>query len=153
MKKLILLALALPSLASAQTLGDRAAELRDAALNGDTVAWDILEGLTTEVGQRLAGTEAEARARDWAVRRLTALGFANVHVEPFDMPVWVRGEERAEIVSPFPQRLVADRARQFAARRRRRGSRPRWSASTASPRWRRRPTRRCAAGSSSSTII
>src|SRR5215210_1803389 len=81
------------------------AALRDAALKDD-IAWDIVEGLTTEVGQRLAGTEAEARARDWAVRRLTALGFSNVHVEPFDMPVWVRGEERAEIVSPFPQSLV-----------------------------------------------
>ncbi|HYJ29918.1 MAG TPA: M28 family peptidase, partial [Allosphingosinicella sp.] len=52
------------------------------------------------------GTEAEARARQWAVARLTALGFSNVHVEPFEMDVWVRGEERAEIVSPFPQRLV-----------------------------------------------
>src|SRR3954462_11550261 len=106
MKKLILLAAALPSLATAQPIADRAAVLRDAALQSDTVAWDLVEGLTTEVGQRLAGTEAEARARDWAVRRLTALGFSNIHIEPFDMPVWVRGEEHAEIVSPFPQRLV-----------------------------------------------
>ena len=30
----------------------------------DDVAWDIVEGLTTEVGPRQAGTEAEARARD-----------------------------------------------------------------------------------------
>jgi hypothetical protein len=37
---------------------------------------------------------------------LKALGFANVHIEAYDMPVWVRGEERAEIVSPFPQKLV-----------------------------------------------
>jgi hypothetical protein len=70
------------------------------------VGYDIVEGLTTEVGQRLAGTEAEARARTWAVARLKALGFANVRVEPFDMPVWVRGAETAEIVAPFPQRLV-----------------------------------------------
>src|SRR3954454_23422708 len=34
------------------------------------------------------------------------MGFANVHVEPFDMPVWTRGAEGAEIVSPFPQKLV-----------------------------------------------
>ncbi|TMJ19175.1 MAG: M20/M25/M40 family metallo-hydrolase [Alphaproteobacteria bacterium] len=105
MKKLLLLAVALPSLAFAQTAPDPAA-LRDAALNGDTIAWDMVEGLTTEIGQRQAGTEAEARARDWAVRHLTALGFSNVRVEPFDMPVWIRGEERAEIVSPFPQSLV-----------------------------------------------
>jgi len=70
------------------------------------IGYDIVEGLTTEVGQRLAGTEAEARGRDWAVTRLKALGFANVHVEPFDMPVWVRGAESVEVVSPFPQKLV-----------------------------------------------
>ncbi|MEM8826303.1 MAG: M28 family peptidase, partial [Pseudomonadota bacterium] len=52
------------------------------------------------------GTEAEARARDWAVERLNALGFDDVRVETFDMPVWVRGEERAEIVAPFPQPLT-----------------------------------------------
>ncbi|HKC03105.1 MAG TPA: M20/M25/M40 family metallo-hydrolase [Sphingomicrobium sp.] len=83
----------------------KVAALRDAALKDD-YAWDIVEGLTTEVGQRLAATEAEARARDWAIKRLTAMGFSNVHVEPFEMPVWTRGAEAAEIVSPFPQKLV-----------------------------------------------
>ena len=80
--------------------------LRDNALANDHYAWDVVEGLTTEVGQRLAATDAEARARDWAVRRLTAMGFSNVHVEPFNMPVWIRGAESAEILSPFPQKLV-----------------------------------------------
>ena len=84
----------------------RVAALRDDALTNDHYAWDIVEGLTTEVGQRLAATEAEQRARDWAVRKLTAMGFSNVHIEPFDMPVWTRGAESAEIVSPFPQKLV-----------------------------------------------
>jgi hypothetical protein len=70
------------------------------------LGYSIVEGLTTEIGQRLAGTEAEERARDWAVQRLKALGFANVHVEPFDMPVWVRGIETAEVIAPFPQKLV-----------------------------------------------
>ena len=84
----------------------KVAALRDNALENDHYAWDIVEGLTTEVGQRLAATEAEARARDWAVRRLKAMGFSNVHVEPFEMPVWTRGAESAEIVSPFPQKLV-----------------------------------------------
>jgi hypothetical protein len=107
MKTLILAAaLALPALpAPAQRAQDQAERLRDAALEDD-LAYEITEGLTTEVGQRAAGTEAEARARDWAVRRLKALGFSNVRVEPFDMPVWVRGDERAEIVAPFPQKLV-----------------------------------------------
>ena len=84
----------------------KVAALRDFVLDNDHYAWDIVEGLTTEVGQRLAATDAEARARDWAVRRLTAMGFKNVHVEPFTMPAWIRGPESAEIVSPFPQKLV-----------------------------------------------
>jgi Zn-dependent M28 family amino/carboxypeptidase len=96
-------ALALPFPALAQTPPDVAA-LRNAALKDDT-AWDITEGLTTEVGPRLAGTEAEARARAWAVKKLTALGFHNVRIEPFQMATWVRGIETAEIVSPFPQKL------------------------------------------------
>ncbi len=80
------------------------AKLRDAALK-DEVAYDIVEGMTTEVGQRLAGTEAEARARTWSVAKLKALGFKNVRIETYRMPVWVRGTETAEIVSPFPQKL------------------------------------------------
>lgn len=84
----------------------KVASLRDSALDRDQYAWDIVEGLTTEVGPRLAGTEAEARARDWAVKKLTAMGFANVRAEPFDMPVWSRGRESAEILAPFAQPMV-----------------------------------------------
>ena len=101
-----LLAAASPLASQTLPSPDQVAALRDKANDGDHYAWDIVEGLTTEVGPRLAGTEAEARARDWAVKKLTAMGFANVHVEPFTVPVWLRGAETAEIVSPFPQRLV-----------------------------------------------
>jgi carboxypeptidase Q len=68
-----------------------------AAAPAPDTAWDIVEGLTTDVGPRLAGTDAEASARTWAVERLKALGFSNVHIEPFSMPVWVRGEERGRL--------------------------------------------------------
>ncbi len=104
-KILFALAMALAAPAAGQTVPSQVQELRAAALH-DEYAWDITEGLTTEVGQRLAGTEAEARARDWAVARLKALGFSNVRVEPFDMPTWTRGYESAEVLSPFPQKLV-----------------------------------------------
>jgi carboxypeptidase Q len=103
MKNLLLLAAALPAFAFAAPADDTA-KLRDAALN-DTLALEIVEGLTTEVGPRLAGTEAEARARNWAMKRLKALGFANVRIETFDMPVWVRGAEKAFITVPFGQEL------------------------------------------------
>ncbi|MHA6723696.1 M20/M25/M40 family metallo-hydrolase [Sphingomonas sp. RS2018] len=105
MKRILLAAaaaLALPATAAAQ--GQDVAALRDAAMQDD-VAWNITEGLTTEIGPRLAGTDDEARARDWAVKKLKGLGFSNVRVEPFTMPVWVRGIETGEVVSPFPQKL------------------------------------------------
>ena len=100
----------LSSTAIAQTTAppspERVAELRDDALENDRLAWDLVEGLTTEIGPRLAGSEAEARAREWAVARLRGLGFSNVRVETFDVPYWERGIERAEILSPYPQPLV-----------------------------------------------
>ncbi len=72
----------------------------------DNAGYRIVESLTTEIGPRLAGTDAEARARDWAVRLLSRSGFDEVRVEPFEVPLWLRGIERAEILSPFPQPLA-----------------------------------------------
>lgn len=79
--------------------------LQDKALQDD-VAYNIVEGLTTEIGPRQAGTEAEARARDWAVAKLKTLGFSNIRIEPYMMPTWIRGQETAAVVSPFPQKLA-----------------------------------------------
>src|SRR4051794_25912626 len=81
------------------------ASLQHAALR-DELGYNLVEDITTELGPRLDGTPAEARARDWAVARLRSLGFANVHVEPFTISSWTRGPEAAEIVAPYPQRLV-----------------------------------------------
>jgi Peptidase family M28 len=75
------------------------------ALN-DPAAFDFVESLTTEIGQRLAGTEAHRRAVAWAEARLKAAGFENVHSEPFTFPAWIRGAESAEIIGSVPQRLV-----------------------------------------------
>ncbi len=55
----------------------------------------------------MAGTDAEAAARRWAVQRLQSMGFVNVREERFDMPVWVRGAEEAWLTGPFlPQKLA-----------------------------------------------
>jgi len=82
------------------------ASIRDKALQSDSFAYDIVEGLTTEIGPRQGGTEAEARARTWSVSKLKALGFDNVRIEEYQMPTWVRGEETAAIVASFPQKLA-----------------------------------------------
>ena len=70
------------------------------------LGYQIIESLTTEVGQRLAGTEAEARARDWGIAKFKELGFKNVRIEPFQVDHWERHSEHAEITSPFPQKLT-----------------------------------------------
>ncbi|MEO1472813.1 MAG: M20/M25/M40 family metallo-hydrolase [Pseudomonadota bacterium] len=72
----------------------------------DDFGLDFVEGLTTDVGQRLAGSDAEARSRAWSVAKLEALGFANVRIEEFDIPFWSRLSESASVVSPAPQNLV-----------------------------------------------
>ncbi len=77
--------------------------LQAAALDSDR-AYAIVESLVTEVGPRLAGSEAEARARDWAVAMLRANGFTNVRVEPFTLPYWDATREEAHIVSPGIER-------------------------------------------------
>ncbi|WP_427964956.1 M20/M25/M40 family metallo-hydrolase [Altererythrobacter sp.] len=97
-----------PSIAAASSQSALVGQA-DKALSDDRIAWDFVEGITTEVGPRMAGTEAEARGRAWAVNWLKAHGFANVAIEPFDMQTWVRGEERASVTAPFaqPMRITA----------------------------------------------
>lgn len=73
----------------------------------DEIGLSFVEDLTTEVGQRLAGSESEARARDWSVAELTELGFDTVRVEPFEIPFWSRKREAVSVISPSPQPLVA----------------------------------------------
>ena len=75
-----------------------------------SLAYELTESLTTEIGPRFAGTSQDVRARQWAVDKLTALGFENVRVEEFEMDFWSRGStalEAVEIVAPFPQPLYA----------------------------------------------
>lgn len=73
----------------------------------DEVGLKFVEDLTTEVGQRLAGSEAEAQARNWSVVELTNLGFDEVRVEPFEIPFWSRKHEAVSVVAPSPQPLIA----------------------------------------------
>ncbi len=72
----------------------------------DNIGLQFVEDLTTEIGPRLAGSDAEARARDWAVAELRGLGFSNVAIEAFDIPFWSRGVERAEILSAGGQQMT-----------------------------------------------
>ena len=104
------LSLAAPFSASpalAQEAPDRLSAVADEALASDTAAWDFVEGITTEVGPRQAGTEAEQRGRDWAVKWLRANGFRNVADEPYQMQTWVPGSNAtARVTAPYAQDLM-----------------------------------------------
>ena len=99
-----------PSLAQEQQplptkVEQQAEKLIEMSLNSDQ-GYRSVEELTTKVGQRLAGSDAEARAREWAVAHFRELGFKNIRIEPFEIPYWAREREAASILSPYPQDLV-----------------------------------------------
>ena len=72
---------------------------------GENYGYDIVEGLTTDIGPRLAGSEAEARAREWTAAKFREIGLENVRIEEFTIDGWERGEERATLMAPFEQPL------------------------------------------------
>jgi len=83
---------------------DPLAEIRETALKSGQ-AYALLESLTTDVGQRLAGSENDAKAVAWAKAKFTELGFDRVYTEPVRYPVWTRGEESLVSVSPATQKF------------------------------------------------
>lgn len=125
MKRIIVAALALGLLSCGEETGEAAKEeaeaavtnliaaeakavavgLREGAIAGSG-AYALLESLTTEVGPRLPGTPADARAVAWAAAKFEALGYDKVWTETFTMPGWARVSAAAEIVSPYPHKLV-----------------------------------------------
>lgn len=81
------------------------AAILESARSG-TQGYDVVEGLTTEIGPRLAGTPDEARSRDWTADMFREIGLENVRIEPFTIPGWVRGVETARITAPYPQPML-----------------------------------------------
>jgi hypothetical protein len=81
-------------------------ELQRAAL-ADRRAYATLQSLTTQVGNRFAGSENDAKAVAWALETLRAQGFSNVRAEPVTVPRWVRGEAHVQILGDAPSELTA----------------------------------------------
>lgn len=80
-------------------------QLQQQALKSD-LAYDLVESLTVEVGPRLAGSDKDLIAVQWAESKLRSLGFDKVYKEAVQVPVWHRGEAKASITAPFAQPLV-----------------------------------------------
>ena len=87
-------------------LANNAVLLRERALL-DNLSVKLVESLTTEVGPRRVGTAGDKRAIAWAEAKFKELGFDRVWIE--EVPVehgWIRGEANAEIISPYPHKIV-----------------------------------------------
>ncbi|MFD0739236.1 M28 family peptidase [Lysobacter koreensis] len=83
----------------------RAAQLRETALASD-LGYRVTESLTTEVGARLAGSEADARAVAWAQAKFRELGYDRVWIEPVSFPKWERRSESAQVLGANAQPLT-----------------------------------------------
>jgi carboxypeptidase Q len=89
-----------------ETPAEIAAALGHAMLT-NSGAFEIVRDLTTDIGPRFDGSDAEKRAAEWARKRFEQFGFDRVSVETFPLEHgWARGEEKAEVISPSPQPLV-----------------------------------------------
>ncbi|MBN1827139.1 MAG: M20/M25/M40 family metallo-hydrolase [Candidatus Eisenbacteria bacterium] len=78
--------------------------LIDEALRSD-LAYAKLSHLSTRIGHRLCGSHALEEAITWAEETMRRDGLANVRSEPVMVPCWVRGEERAELLTPVRREL------------------------------------------------
>jgi hypothetical protein len=83
-----------------------AAERIVAAALADEVGWQKLTYLCDRIGSRPTGSEALARAVDWAAETMRGDGLENVQKLPLRAPVWVRGREAAELVEPVRKPLA-----------------------------------------------
>ncbi len=81
----------------------------DAALGRawrDDVPWQVLTALT-ELDDRLAGHEGEARAAELAGRAFADAGARDATVETFDLPVWTRGDCALAVTDPVERDFPA----------------------------------------------
>ena len=104
----LLIAVGLTTPLGAQSITDRyradADRIIDAALK-DSTAWNRLAEMTERFGNRLSGISALEQTIDWVIARMKEDGLQNVRGEPAMVPVWVRGEESAQMVRPRVQNL------------------------------------------------
>jgi hypothetical protein len=72
----------------------------------DPYAYATLQELSDEIGGRVTGTPEDARAIEWGLKQMKALGLENVHKETWMLSRgWSRGSAEAEMISPIQRRL------------------------------------------------
>ncbi len=97
----LIAALAITSSASAQSTPDNLIQRELAS----SKAYETLAYLSDNIGPRLSGSRNAAAAVAWTTAQFRAWGIP-VTNEPIMVPHWVRGEERASLVSHHNQKIV-----------------------------------------------
>jgi hypothetical protein len=65
-------------------------------------AYDYVQELSDEIGGRITGSPQAARAIQWGLAKMKAMGLTNVHEEHWDLPQgWKRISAEAELIAPM----------------------------------------------------
>ena len=105
---LVLSLLTLPILAQNGS-GDLLARIRTEAMERSQIM-KTMHMFTDLYGPRLTGSPNHKAAADWAVKQMTAWGFDNAHLEPWDFkhPGWLNERLTAHIIAPVKDPLVCE---------------------------------------------
>jgi hypothetical protein len=105
---LVLSLLKLPNVAQNGS-GDLLARIRTEATERSQIM-KTMHMFTDVYGPRLTGSPNHKAAVDWAVKQMTAWGFDNVHLEPwnFNHPGWLNERLTAHLISPVKDPLVCE---------------------------------------------
>jgi carboxypeptidase Q len=71
--------------------------------------YEYLKELSDDIGARVTGSPAAAKAIVWGVEKMKAIGLENVHTESWQLfRSWTRISAEAELVSPIHRKLMVD---------------------------------------------
>jgi hypothetical protein len=89
--------------------GDLLARIRTEAMERSQIM-KTMHMFTDVYGPRLTGSPNHKAAAEWAVKQMTAWGFDNVHLEPwnFNHPGWLNERLTAHLISPVKDPLVCE---------------------------------------------
>src|SRR5262245_32910512 len=105
---LIVSLLSLP-VAAQNGSGDMLSRIRKEAMERSQIM-KTMHMFTDVYGPRLTGSPNHKAAAEWAVKQMTAWGFENAHLEPWDFkhPGWLNERLTAHLISPVKDPLVCE---------------------------------------------
>ncbi|HKP36930.1 MAG TPA: M20/M25/M40 family metallo-hydrolase [Pyrinomonadaceae bacterium] len=106
---LIATLLCLPVLAQSQSDKDLLERIRrEEATNSQIMK--TMHMLSDVYGPRLTGSPNHKAAAEWAIKQMTAWGFSNAHLEPWDFkhPGWLNQRLTAHVIAPVKDALTCE---------------------------------------------